>query len=438
MAINNNTAEEQARPAPSIETATDAFNRATDTLAGTSPVDAVSNLIRIAPDALLNRLVTEVDNPILKDLMRDMTNLLSSMYGSPDTLCCLIKNIFLSVAGANDIENYKKLQETLRGSDGDKENLSSLNPFASGSAGDSLDSLIFIIDAIILFLEMDIKDFVFPSLDFSAMLMESVMSALMMVLQEIIFTLRDTAINWILQTVQDNLGNSPALKCLPFMDLIRFIRTYLHDYGVTGKFFNWFKKLIDGFISNRKLKWQNVVDQDIIDRTKVLDFLKSVRSLLVQLKSATLDIFMCIDVDDQLPDQGLTPSETGENDPWFGLFKGMPSDNNNQNGSLSNLNAIVGDNGTILRDSSGASTGAGNQSPYSAPSNNEISNFLQKQLGLSPELANQLTGFTSSLDNIQGTLSDNPHIAGRDCGYILNIKELASAVQDVSRRFGIK
>lgn len=438
MGINNSNSnpEEKRNPREVIESATDAFNRATAALGQTPPtVSQLANFISVGPDTLLDKMMTEIDTPILKDLMTDMTNLLSSVYGSPETLCCLIKNLFLTFAGANDIENYRAVQERLRG---DPNASVEEDLFSDPSVIGVIDSLIFIIDAIILFLQMDLKDFVFPSLDFSAMLMEGIMSALMMVLQEIIFTLRDTAINWILQTVQDNLGDSPALKCLPFMDLIRFIRTYLHDYGVTGKFFNWFKKLIDGFISNRKAKWQHVVDQDAIDIAYVLDFLKSIRSLLVLLKSATLDISMCIDIDDQLPPEGVTNSEAGESPSGFGLFNGMPSDDTNVNGNIANLNAIVGDNGTILRNSSGAATGPGNQSPYKAPSNSEINAFLQKRLGLPAELANQLSGFTSSLDNVHGTLSDNPHIAGRDCGYVLDSKELASAVLDVARRFGIK
>ena len=447
MTINNNTAEDQAR-GENIENAAaqaaEAFERATAAIANAQSrasaisIENLSGIIRVAPDAFLDRMITQIDTPILKDLMTDMSNLLSSMYGSPEVLCCLIKNIFLSVAGANDLENYRTLQELLRGdpSSVTDEELDSLNPFNSSSVAGSIDSLIFIIDAIIIFLEMDLQDFVIPTLDFSSMMMESIVSALVMILQEIIFTLRDTAINWILQTVQDNLGESPALKCIPFMDLIRFIRKYLHDYGLTGKFFNWFKKLIDGFISNRKLHWQQVVEKETMDKAWAIDFLKSLRSLLVSLKDATLDISMCIDIDDQLPDQGTTDAEVREGE-GFGLFTGMPGEHNNDNGSINNLNAIVADNGTILKDSSGAATGAGNPSRYKAPSSSEINAFLQKQLGLPADLANQLSGLTSSLDNIQGTLSDNPSIAGRDCGYVLDSQELASAVLDVARRFGM-
>jgi len=364
-----------------------------------SPTNIIGkNKIQI--DTLLRGIVKDVDNPILKDFGIDMVNFLSKFYAQ-EPICCLIKNLVTTILSAEDLKN---LSRYINGEARNEELISKVD----GILG-IIDSLIMIIDVIITILQMDIRDIVIPIIDFSALIMDSILGAVLITLQEIIFTLRDTAITWVTDAISD-MTDENILKCLPFSDLIGIIRKYLHDYGILA---DWFEKMSSGYTAKLHHKAKLKFDSNYVANIKTLEFLKWLRNILVKLKASTIDWELCIGLDVTEPvfdSENYSTQVDNPNDMLKNIL-GVAE----QPSTQYKKDSIIADNGTILK-------------------NSEVSAFLVSKLGFPTDIAEQLSGLSLSDKNIQGTLSDDPHMTGNDCAYTMDPNELLRTIISLNQR----
>ena len=92
-----------------------------------------------------------------------------------------------------------------------------------------IDETIFVVDAIIMFLQLEIKDIAMPILDIAKLLADAVVGMLIIAMQEIIFTLRDTAIAWVIESLEKATINDEWIKCFQFQDFIQILKKYIHE-----------------------------------------------------------------------------------------------------------------------------------------------------------------------------------------------------------------
>lgn len=414
----------------------DRITKIGDSLGNTS-FKGVNELISITGQAqldavgLLRKLTEDVDNQVFKALASDMINVLASFYGSEEVLCCLIKNLFLASKAGNHIKAWKEKMKLFKeGITGEEEDLSEEYSLSVSDLGfvKVLDEMIFVVDTIIIFLSLDVEDFVIPALDFAKLLSDAVVGMVIIAMQEIIFTLRDTAIAWIVEALSSNVGSESWVKCLPFMDFVRILRRYIHDYGLLDRLF----KLISGHIGARFKTFSAYQTSDFINNVKMIEFLKWLRDILVKMKNATISWEFCVDLNfDFDPDLDKTQIESQYDDfitnpNYTGVTTGKPEDN---------LNITLGDDNTILTTESILDPNkVGNFHP---PSNSEVNSFLTKFLGLPKDLADQITGMTDNTDNIQGSLSSDPHRTNNDCGFILSQDDIKSTINSIIKGNGL-
>lgn len=409
------------------------------------PVDVVGLVADKQVDGigLLRNLVKDVDQPVLRSLGMDMINLLGSFYGSQEVLCCLIKNIIAMATGAESVQlTREEFNRRVFGENAlhrlfagvDDPTISNEITVSDTNLGVIIDQLILIIDAIIIFLEADVQDIALPVLDIGNMLLQAIMGAVIIALQQVVFTLRDLSVSWVLGTIQDNIGDQPWLKCLPFMDFVKILRKYIHDYGMLDKLF----KMIKGFIGSKYAKFSSYLQGDLVENVRLLEFLKWLRGLLIQIKNAAINWELCFDTDQGLEvmPSGVTGSiyDTNNLDDNTGLPKSRGNGRINDN-----LNSTLGDDNTILRNTADnmSEVPFRNAGGYRPPSNDEINNFLKSNLGMSDDLADQLTGFTNARDHVDGTLAKDSRKVNNDCGFSMDDRDVQDAVRRALRNNGL-
>jgi hypothetical protein len=416
----------------------DKITRFSESLSDTS-FKGVNDLVSIVNDAqldsvgLLRKLTEDIDRPLLKTFSTDMINFLGSFYGSEEVLCCLLKNLII-MAGAGDTitewrEAVKKFKENITGEEEDLANEYRVS-VSDLAFVKTLDEMIFVIDTIIVFLELDVQDVLFPIIDFSHLLSSAILGMLIIAMQEIVFTLRDTAIAWVIDSLVQNVGDQTWLKCLPFMDFVRILRRYIHDYGFLDRLFT----LINGYVGDIYKKFDLYRKSDILENVRLLEFLKWLRDILVKMKNAAINWELCVDLDfDMDPDRNKTEIESVYGDFITDYLTGKitlgdPPDN---------LNITLGDDNTILSNIDQPLFNKSALENYRPPSNSEIRNFLVGSLGISAEQADQMTGMTNARDNIQGTLSRDPMRTNNDCGYTLNPSDIKKILLDIIKSKGL-
>jgi len=417
----------------------DKITRFAESLNDTS-FKGVNDLVSIVNNAqldsvdLLRKLTEDIDRPLFKTLATDMINFLGSFYGSEEVLCCLLKNILI-MAGAGETINewreaVKKFKENLTGEEEDLSNEYKIS-VSDLAFVKTLDEMIFVIDTIIVFLELDVQDVVFPILDFSHLLSSAILGMLIISMQEIVFTMRDTAIAWVVNSLVQNVGNQAWLKCLPFIDFIKILRRYIHDYGFLDRLFN----LMNGYIGESYKKLDKYRKTDILENIRMLEFLKWLRDILVKMKRASINWELCVDLDfDMDPDRNKTEVESVYDDFIVNYLTGKitlgyPADN---------LNITLGDDNTILNNIDNPIFDKSKvDKNYRPPSNSEIRNFLVGSMGIPSEIADQMTGLTNATDNVQGTLSRDPMKTNNDCGYTLNPSDVKKILLDIINAKGI-
>lgn len=390
--------------------------------------NGVQNVINLAKgsqlDAIgyLRGLTENVDKPIFKALASDMINILGSFYASEEVVCCLIKNLIQMAQSGSIIDNKKKqVQEFLEGKDLEVSDLG----FVS-----TLDSLIFIVDTIINIMQINISDFVLPSLDFAKLISDTIVGMIIVAMQEIVFTLRDTTISWLVEALTRRVGDNAWVKCLPFMDFVNIIKRYMHDHGLLDRLF----KLINGKIGATHAQFNSPFKNDFPKNVKEIEFLKWLRDVLIKLKNASLNLELCVDLKF---DQGHIDQDVNETQKNLDDFLTSNKYKEKTTGNPdNNLKLALGDNNTILINDNNQIVDGNKVGEFSPPSNSEINNVLQKYLGLSKARADQLTGLTGR-NNIQGSLSDDPHVSGGDCGYTLNNTDIGNIISEILNSRGL-
>lgn len=362
---------------------------------------------------LIDRMTKEIDQPVFKQLAKDLLGTLSSFYDNEEALCCLIKNL-ITIKEIDDIrEKYLKEDE---------------NTLIVQIQLPFIEHTIVLLDVIITFLELDIKDLVIPFLDFAKLLAEAIVGALIMILQQIVFTLRDTTIAWVCQELSKIQQNEDAsfLKCLPFVELIEIIKRYMSDYGLLAKLMN----MISGFIGGKHKQLSLYLKADLPKNLKLIEFLKAVRRILELIKGAILEWDLCVDQSFSTPDKTSEDKDGDDKkpfDPFGSNYKGTGDMNT---GTPATKDSVLADNNSILSNANGIKY-KGN-GLFVLPSDADVKQFLHKYVGLSENVAEY---FVSTDDrNQQGTLSQNPSSTNSDCGYTLQQTDVYSILKGLLRK----
>jgi len=223
-----------------------------------------------------------LDVPILKGLAIDMLSVMANWFHDPKVICCLIQAIWSTYA----ISAFKNKQNTFS--------------LVDTKFGDYLDTLISFLDLIIILLSNDIRKFVFFIPDFIKEITSGVMGAILLVMQETLFALRDSVINTILNWINSGIDNGNVwAKCLPFKQFLDVIKKYISDYGFIA---NIMEK-IKGWVAGLQLKWGT--HAKIVPNVNDLEFLYWLRDLLIKLKNALINFDLCVDYSFSSPD-GIT------------------------------------------------------------------------------------------------------------------------------------
>ena len=343
---------------------------------------------------ILKDLIKNVDNTILKSLAMDTISVLSNWFNDPETICCLIQGIWAMYASTYSNTELAKLQ---------KEGAS----LADSNFAGWLDSIISFIDLIIVLLTTDMKKISFIIPDFIKEITNTVISAILLVLQETLFAVRDSLIRRILNEIDDlSQENNIWSKCLPFQQLINVIKRYVNDYGLFATLF----EKIKGFVSNKVGEFGKLKDFNLPKNVKDLEFLYWCRDLLIKLKQATLNFDLCVKYSNS-PNGGLADKDDTPTPNILGTF-------NSSTGSITRPNPSevqgikITANGTILEDKASL---ANNSLPILANSSTRL--FLNKYYGLPLDVVDNYITTTTSNDHIQGTNINSTNLSdiNADC-----------------------
>ncbi len=224
---------------------------------------------------LLRGLVNEIDRPILKSFATDMINTMAGWFDDPEVLCCLINAIWTS------------FQATKTQTVGLKEKLT----IGDTGFGSFLDMLIVFVDFIIAFITRDLKQIVLFIPDFIREIFGAVMGSILLLLQETLYTIRDSLLQSLLDWVDDSVdSDSLWAKCLPMQQFLNLIKTYISDYGLFAEVM----EKIRGWLSGKKTDWSMKAEK-LVPMTKDLEFLRWFRDLLVKLKRAVINFELCVE-----------------------------------------------------------------------------------------------------------------------------------------------
>lgn len=340
---------------------------------------------------LLGEMVKNVDRPILKGLAEEVVTLMSNWFEDPQTLCCLIQGLF---AHFNATAFWTSDNVTLANTD-----------FAKW-----LDLLIAFVDVIIVMLTSNIKKLSIMIPDLIKEIMSGVIGAVLLVLQEVLFAIRDSIIGMLLEEFTYRTRNwAEFSKCLPLAELIDILKKYISDYGLFAELF----EKIKGHIGNMVSTWQFYKALDFPKNIKDLEFLYWFRDLLVKLKTASLSFDLCF-----LPQNTAlggvsaaapTSSTVLANTPRVtsstsGLSKAPSSSPENVQG------ITVAPDGTILENKEALRKGN-----LSVLTNSSVRGFLNKYYGYPLDVVDTLVVGGTSADSIQGSDTGGNLDLNADC-----------------------
>lgn len=332
---------------------------------------------------LLDELINNLDRPILKGLLTDSIAVVSNWFEDPEVLCCLIQGIWAMWAARyshTDLANLLKDGIILADTD----------------FGKWLDVLIAFVDLIITFISADIKKLSVMIPDIIKEITNGVIGAVLLVLQEVLFALRDSAINYILQQIDRAKGLSLDIeniwaKCIPFAQFLDLLKRYLTDYGLFAELF----EKIKGFIALKVGDFGYMKALDFPKSINDLEFLYWFRDLLIKLKQAAINFDLCVfygsaavtgSVDNQVPAGAEDDSRVG-----------LPKEQANRPNPNEVQGIKVAADGTILRDANGA------RDFIPLIANSSIRTFLNKYYGYPLEIVDNLLSGSTSADSINGT-----------------------------------
>lgn len=331
---------------------------------------------------MLDELINNLDRPILKGLLMDTIAVVSNWFEDPEVLCCLIQGIWAMYASTADNEVINKLNQGL--------------VLADTDFGKWLDVLIAFIDLIITFISTDIRKISLMIPDIIKEITNGVIGAVLLILQEVLFAIRDSAIGEIIYQI--NRAKAAALdieniwaKCVPFAQLLDLLKKYVTDYGLFAELF----EKIKGFIAGKVGEFDYMKKLDFPKNINDLEFLYWFRDLLIKLKQAAINFDLCVfygaasitgAVDNQVP-------AGAEDDTRIGLTK----DQANRPNPNEAQGIKVAADGTILRDANGAK----NLIPVLA--NSSARTFLNKYYGYPLAVVDNILSGSTSADSINGT-----------------------------------
>lgn len=346
---------------------------------------------------VLSELINELDMPILKNLALDCIAVVSNWFNDPELLCCLIQGIWAIYAASHSNTDLAKLQQNGTG-------------VADSSFGKFLDILIAFVDLIISFISSDIKKISTMIPDFIKEIANGVIGAILMVMQEVLFALRDSIINYILQQIDRAQALSLDMeniwaKCIPFGELLDILKKHVHDYGLFAELF----EKIKGFVAGKVGDFAYMKKLDFPKNIKDIEFLYWFRDLLIKLKQAAISFDLCVNYGTGATGGAVpTPVPPGDEEERIGLPK-----NTTGRTTPNEVQGIkVAADGTILQDRPTERT---NLIPVLA--NSSIRNFLHKYYGYPLDVIDNLITGSTSLDSIKGTDINSANVSNlnADC-----------------------
>lgn len=339
--------------------------------------------VQIRP--LLTEMVNNVDRPLLKQMAQDVVTVMSNWFEDPQTLCCLIQGIF---ALAGTTRDGWKLSET--------------------DFGKWLDIIIAFVDIVIVILSSGLKKLAIMIPDFIKEIMNGVIGAILLVLQEILFTIRDSLINELLEAF-DSTAKTDQIwaKCLPLMELIEILRKYISDYGLFAELF----EKIKGYIGNIVGDFGYLKAFDFPKNIKDIEFLYWFRELLLKLKQAALSFDLCFlpqseapgGVLAQVPNSVSTLAQTDSIKDIGGLSKGNVNPDEIQGITIAPDRTILDDKDRLKKNSVPLLT------------NSSTRGFLHKYYGYPYAVIDTLIVGATSKDSVQGTDTGGNLDLNADC-----------------------
>jgi len=341
---------------------------------------------------MLRGLVNEIDRPILKGFATQMLDTMAGWFEDPEVLCCLINAIWTSYQASQEQQGKTGFSVDLKVADTD--------------FGDWLDTLIVFIDFIIAFLTRDLKQLVLFIPDFIKELFGAVMGAILLILQETLYTIRDSVLQSVLDWIDESVDAGALWAgCLPMQQFLDIIKRYVSDYGLFAEIM----AKIRGWLSGKKSDWSKQA-ASLVGNTKDLEFLYWLRDLLIKLKQAVINFDLCVEYayvpDNNYAGDPATPPDIDVPPPPLGddSYNGNPDAPASQRVPL-----IVGDDGrtvTISETDSRLKDGdipttsdrnnrAQNGTYISRLSNDSIANFIKQNYGFSNDVVEQAMNRTT-------------------------------------------
>jgi len=335
--------------------------------------------------AILRGLVNEIDKPILKSFATEMLNTMAGWFNDPEVLCCLINAIWISYQTTINPNSQEKIELMI----------------ADTGFGKFLDTLIVFIDFMIAFISRDLRKIIIFIPDFIKEIFGALMGAILLLLQETLYTIRDSILQSIMDWIDDSVkGGSLWAGCLPFQQFLDIIKKYISDYGL----FDEIMDKIRGFVAGERSSWKRQLDAALIAQNKNLEFLRWFRDLLVKLKQAVINFDLCVEYA-YIPDNVYAgdPAESSNTnaadiilDPDSALVN--PDAPAGQRVPLivgdDNRTVTVGDTDSRLKDSDFGSTDPRNKLAQNGTyiarlSNDSVANFIKQNYGFSGDSIEQ-------------------------------------------------
>jgi hypothetical protein len=342
---------------------------------------------------ILTEMVNNVDRPLLKNMALDVVTVMSNWFEDPQVLCCLIQGLYTIF----DVSRTGKQQ-------GDYN-------LANTEFGEMLDVFIAFIDVIIALLTNNVRKLAITIPDFISEIMNGVIGAVLLVLQEVLFAIRDSLIKIIIDEInyRDDQVDNWWTKCLPLAQLFEIMRKYVSDYGLFATLFEKLKGMIGQMVGLATFYKGLDFPQNIKD----IEFLYWFRDLLVKLKQASISFDLCF-----LPPTAATATDGDQRvsgiPPDGGGGGPDPLDTGYSVVGRSNPSDIQGitvtPDGTILQDKAALRKGT-----TSVLTNSSVRGFLNKYYGYPLDVVDSIIVGPTSADNIQGTDTGGNLNLNADC-----------------------
>jgi len=374
---------------------------------------------------MLEDSATSIDQPLFKMLAKDLIGVFGEFYLSDQALCCLVKNILMQTKLQGDIENFnarvKQIAELeLNGVHINEGNFALY--ISETQFGKSIDRNIAVIDIIITFLDLEISDITMPIIDFIREISEAAAGFLAIALQQLMFTIRDSGIEWIIDKIDEKIDPESAMKCLPYLDFIKVLKKYINDYGLTAKL----NAVIQGWLGQEHAKFKKAFESDFPKHIKEIEMLNYVRGIFYNIKNAIVSWEFCVFMQDSNTDLFTEDGEFSGHNPYYTYMNGIL---NTGTYTAQNKNSFSNaDDGTVFSNSSN-NTNTNDQNGTILPSNDELKAFLINRMNMSPSDANNLMS-----DANNANMNNGDDSIQNSCSVVLEPNDIFSIIDDVIKQ----